>query len=234
MYPHHLDRLQIPYDYRPGSDSMSKAFVKDARIMNSIVTTVVGAHAHNKYTTMDCEWIDGRGDALFAPMIERADLPPIVVEIQNTVNISFIRRIMNYCWNAQVKFNVKPIAITFCVKTIRSEIVDKFEDTDKEAFMKKLPCEFWARDYFMMTATTISNYVATTPMHPIVALEYVLTQQERCLISLGYKDDPTVKILYAIAKDSLKHNLGDEKATLAALIESCQQNQKQYKKSSML
>ncbi|KAI7858608.1 hypothetical protein BDC45DRAFT_498725 [Circinella umbellata] len=125
---------------------------------------------------------------------------------------------------------MKPIAITFCIRTIRSEFADKFKDTDKGAFMKKLPCEFWAQDYYMMTETTISNYISATPMHPMVALEYVLTNQEQNLISLEYKDDPTVKMLYAIARDTLKHNLGEELDILAALIESCQQNQKQYKK----
>ena len=57
---------------------------------------------------MDCEWINGRGDVVFAPIIQSADLPPIVVEIQNTVDTEFIRRIMNYCWNAQSKFDMKP------------------------------------------------------------------------------------------------------------------------------
>ncbi|KAI7881389.1 hypothetical protein K492DRAFT_161632 [Lichtheimia hyalospora FSU 10163] len=210
---------------------MSKHMLKDPRVVSIVVSTIIGESAQHLYAPRYCQWLDGsRGDVLYAPIVCTPEFPPLVVEVQLTLDPSFIRRLTTYCWNASDAYQVKPIAVTFCIQAARSEISDKFGDTDKAPFMRTLPCDFWAQQHFVMTATTIHDHINTTPMHPLVALVYVLTQQQTCLISLEHKDDDTVQLLYKIAKDAMKDKIEPQDRSVDVLLDVCTQVKKQFQK----
>ncbi|CEI97343.1 hypothetical protein RMCBS344292_11478 [Rhizopus microsporus] len=67
-------------------------------------------------------------------------------------------------------------------------------------------------------------------MEPMVAVAYVLSKQETSLLGLEHRDDPTVKILYHVAKDVLKSKMKDEEKTIDVLLNVCENNHDQYKR----
>ncbi|KAL9537529.1 hypothetical protein MBANPS3_011700, partial [Mucor bainieri] len=49
------------------------------------------------------------------------------------------------------------------------------------------------------------------------------------LITLEHRDDLTAKLLYEVARDALNHEVRDEKTTVNAFLNVCQNNQDQYR-----
>ncbi|KAI8884779.1 hypothetical protein K501DRAFT_131334, partial [Backusella circina FSU 941] len=191
----------------------------------------LGPNAEDKYISSSCEWIDGRNaDTLYIPKAAVTEaLPPVVVEVQNTVDKTFIRRIMKYCNHVIERYHVEPIALTICVNEVRNCVSDLFADTDKAPFLRKLPSERWAQEHLFMNKHTISAFLKT-PLPDMVALGYVLTEQETSLLSLEHRDDPTVQMLYEISKQVLDHEVQDEEKTIEVLLNTCAANRDQYKR----
>ncbi|CAO3694332.1 unnamed protein product [Rhizopus stolonifer] len=82
--------------------------------MNLILKTLIGQNAEDKYTSASCEWIDSRhADILYIPKDSATEaLPPVIVEIHNTVDKAFVCLIMKYCGHIINKYHVEPIALT--------------------------------------------------------------------------------------------------------------------------
>lgn len=143
--PHDLLSFTIPPKHRPGTDLMSKTMLKDQRVVNMIVSTLVGKHASNNYTAQNGERLDGkRADVLLIPTTAASEsLPPILVEIQNVVDSPYMHRLSKYCNNIYDKNNnIEPIALTICIKNVRAEISHMFYDSRKASYLKQLPCHF--------------------------------------------------------------------------------------------
>ncbi|KAI9365898.1 hypothetical protein BD770DRAFT_377499 [Pilaira anomala] len=286
-----LDLLSfiIPLKHRPGTDLMSKTILKDKKVINLIVSVLVGNHAINNYISQDGEWLDGkRADVLLVPAINVSEsMPPVLIEIQNTLDNAYIHRLNKYCNYVYDKYNnFEPIAFTICIKNIREEICSMFSDTHKASYLKKLPSRFWAKEHLIMTPATIANYIhsnendeddsdsdgdsdgntnstnnsvnvndnvnnsntsnsntsntstsntntTSTNSHflpPLVALGYVLMEQKCSLFGLQYKEDPTVILLYKIAKEALEHQIQNHEATVDTLLEVATETQKQFKR----
>ncbi|KAI8047175.1 uncharacterized protein B0P05DRAFT_566616 [Gilbertella persicaria] len=64
----------------------------------------------------------------------------------------------------------------------------------------------------------------------MVALEYVLTEQQCSLLGLEYRDDPTVKLLYAIAKETVDHEIRIYDATIDVFMNVCNQTKTQFER----
>lgn len=57
-----------------------------------------------------------------------------------------------------------------------------------------------------------------------------MIKQEISLLGLEHRDDATVKMLYAIAKESLDHEIHNEEKTVEVLLNVCKDNSIQYKR----
>lgn len=191
----------------------------------------IGQNAEDKYFSASCEWIDGRhADILYIPKNSPTEaLPPVVVEIQNTVDKTFIRRIIKYCGHVVDKYHVEPIALTICINEVRKSVSDLLLETPKAHYLKKLPSDCWAQEHLFMSKETISDFL-NTPLLEMVALGYVLTKQEVSLLSLEYRNDSTVQMLYNISRVALEHEIRDEERTVEVLLNVCENNQDQYKR----
>lgn len=67
-----------------------------------------------------------------------------------------------------------------------------------------------------------------TPLPLMVALGYILVKQEVSL-SLEHEDDPIVKTMHSIAKETLDHEVHDEEKMIKILLNVCKYNHDQYK-----
>ncbi|CAO3627028.1 unnamed protein product [Mucor hiemalis] len=208
---------------------MTKLMLQDPRVMNIVLKTLIGPNAENEYTSASCEWIDGRhADILFVPKAVATEaLPPVVVEIQNTVDKPFIRRIMKYYNHVIEKYHVEPLALTICINEVRKCISDSFTDTTKAPYLKKLLSDCWAQEHLFLDKNTISAFLST-PLEEMVALGYVLTERQVSLLGLEYRDDATVQMLYEISKQVLDHEVKDEEKSIEVLLNVCTANRDQY------
>ncbi|KAL7321355.1 hypothetical protein PS15m_001131 [Mucor circinelloides] len=68
------------------------------------------------------------------------------------------------------------------------------------------------------------------PLPPLLALGYVFMEQKCSLFGLQYKEDPTVILLYRIAKEALDHHLQDHQSTVDSLVDVTKETQKQFKR----
>ena len=148
----------------------------------------------------------------------------MIIEVQNVVDMPFIHRLQKYCSHVFESYNIQPIALTLCVNQIRKEIVQDFTDSHHGKFIQSLPCKYWAKENFMMTSGTIEGCLKC-PMDPLVAMEYVFTQQKCYLFGLELKDDPTVSMLYLIAKEVLNKQIRIHEGTVDVLVDVCNQTQ---------
>lgn len=64
----------------------------------------------------------------------------------------------------------------------------------------------------------------------MVALAYVLTQQQVSLLGSEHRNDPTVQMLYSIIKKTLDHEIHYEETALDVLLNICNKNRDQYKR----
>ncbi|KAL0092587.1 hypothetical protein J3Q64DRAFT_1222678 [Phycomyces blakesleeanus] len=125
---------------------MTKSILQSSRVMNLILTTLIGEDAIDHYISSLCEWIDGRhADVLYTPVTSSTDdFPSVIIEIQNVMDKPSVRRLIKYCGYIFDKYQVEPIALTICLNTARREITKKTKkltETDKVPFIKRLPSD---------------------------------------------------------------------------------------------
>ena len=136
---------------------------------------------------------------------------------------------MKYYGHVIDKYHVEPIALTICVYEVRKSVSDLLLETPKARYLKKLSSDCWTQGHFFISKETISDFL-NTPLSGMVALGYVLTKQEVSLLSLEYRDDPTVHMLYDVSRVALEHEIRDEERTVEVLLNVCENNQDQYKR----
>ena len=96
--------------------------------------------------------------------------------------------------------------------------------------MKTIPVDNWAYAHYVLTKDTIASYLNPTPMHEMVALGHFLTSQKPSLLSIEYKKDPTIIILYSIARDAEECIISKEEKTIDIFFDVCNNTQKQFEK----
>ncbi|CAO3645596.1 unnamed protein product [Mucor fragilis] len=75
-----------------------------------------------------------------------------------------------------------------------------------------------------------NNNINSMSLPPLAAVGYVLMEQKCSLFGLQYKEDPTVVLLYQIAKEALQHQIQDRNSTVERLIKVATKTKKQFKR----
>lgn len=80
-----------------------------------------------------------------------------------------------------------------------------------------------APNLYKITNTNINGH----SLPPLIAIGYVLMEQNCSLFGLQYKDDPTVILLYEIVKEALDHQIQNHKAAVDVhIVGRCYRNSK--------
>lgn len=96
------------------------------------------------YRIGDAEWDHGlRSDVVYEPMHVSLDQPPIIVEVQATVNDNFINRAAHYCIMAYRRYTVLPILLIFNTRT--TSISTNGRPSLNNFCALSLSCEYWAK-----------------------------------------------------------------------------------------
>ena len=94
-----------------GNDPISKRIIRDPKAINLIAESLTGTTDH--YFIGNCERNDGtRFDMVLEPKSAHSDLLPLILEIQHTVDLAFMKRAVNYCLQASTRYDIEPIILT--------------------------------------------------------------------------------------------------------------------------
>lgn len=115
------------------------------------------------------------------------------------------------------------------MKSIREAFTKDYYDIEKGEFFKQLPSQYWAQQHLILTPSTIAKHLHE-PLHPMVALVYVFSEQQCSLLGLEYRDDPTVKLCYRIAKQTVDQEIRIHDATIDVFMDVCSQTKTQFER----
>ncbi|KAG0862805.1 hypothetical protein G6F16_012265 [Rhizopus arrhizus] len=222
-----VNNLYLPFELRPGTDVTSKFIMNDKTVKNIIIHELLGSNiSNNLYHSASTEWSDGtKSDVLYVPTEVNNDQPPILIEIQNSVDQAFMIRLIQYCTRVYERFQVLPVVLVFVVVKFSSkEFEKKFLPKVNTPYLLETSCEFWAQEVKFISAKSIENHIKVG-MNQLVALAYFTTCQSASLSSLEFADDSTVRFLYSIYKTNMKKK-GDSK-----IIQIIDQSREQIKKA---
>lgn len=172
---------------------MSKRIIRGPKAMNLIAESLTGTA--DDYFIGKCEWNDGtRSDMVLEPKSAHSDLPPLILEIQHTVNLAFMKRAVSSCLQAFTRYDIEPIILIICVEKMDQDIYKHMKPS-------KLPGVFsyfsqpWAENCYIISKESIKNNL-TIPLDPMVALGAFFTSSSLSLSNHPFKDDPTIQYLY--------------------------------------
>lgn len=123
---------------------MAKRILQDPTVVNIITSTLT--NTEDDYRLGNTEWADGtRSDVVLEAKAPSLPLPPIIVEIQHTVNHLFMKRAVNYCLQAYKRYKMDPVLLVICVDTLHNDVsqrvaASRFPDCDS------FPCYPWAQN----------------------------------------------------------------------------------------
>lgn len=169
---------------------------------------------------------------LFAPIEVTVSLPPVLVEVQNIIDLKFVQRTIEYCLAVNKEHGTLPIIVVFGIHPTKPSIANDLVQSDQIPYAKEYPCKPWAKSFYILDPITINNHVHEQPLKPLVAVEHFLHKQKRTLLSMDSKEraDETIQLLYSIAKQIFENDVTLEERTIDVLLNVCEQTQKQFYK----
>ncbi|KAI8977227.1 hypothetical protein BDF20DRAFT_820962, partial [Mycotypha africana] len=198
----------------PGSDQVSKFVLKHPDV-RSIITRALMDTNGDAYRIGDSKWDHGlRSDVVYEPMHVSFDQPPIIVEVQATVNADFMNRVAHYCIMAYRRYKVLPILLIFNTQTTSINTNDRSSLNKFSAL--SLSCEYWAKKCYLVNAKSVSSET-NNELHPFTVIAVFLIKQQTCLLEI----DPVTQLLFQIAKDFLEQSIKHETELLNTLISIC-------------
>ncbi|KAI9476334.1 MAG: hypothetical protein EXX96DRAFT_507466 [Benjaminiella poitrasii] len=201
----------LPKWLRPGTDLMSKAIIHDSKIMNIITTTL--SNTQNDYLVGNPEWNNGtRSDVVLEAKSSVLNLPPIIIEIQHTVNRLFMKRVINYSLEAFNRHKLDPIVLIICTDTLSDSVAKDVKTSDIPACYE-FPSTGWACNCLIVCKRRVLEYTDTMPLNPFIALTLFLTSRELTKNCSLYPDDPTIQYMYTLASHLHQNRLGDQNIT---------------------
>jgi hypothetical protein len=103
----------MPFSEQPGVDQMNKFILKHPDVKNIILGTLMNTNG-DVYKIGYAEWGHSlRSGVVYEPMHVFLEQPPIIVEVQETVNTDFMNPAAHYCIMAYRRYKVLPILLIF-------------------------------------------------------------------------------------------------------------------------
>ncbi|KAI9260505.1 hypothetical protein BDA99DRAFT_423365, partial [Phascolomyces articulosus] len=111
------------------------------------------------------EWSNGsRSDVVLEPKSLTLSLPPIIIEIQHSVDTSFMKRAIDYFLQAFDRYKNDPILLVICPNRVSSNVLEN------KPLVYSFPCNFWAKECLIINKESVEVNETTTHLNPFVAL----------------------------------------------------------------
>ncbi|KAI8076098.1 hypothetical protein BDF21DRAFT_494853 [Thamnidium elegans] len=167
---------------RPGPDLMAR---------NSSVIKIITSALINDtgdYNVTDSEWSNGcRSDLVLEPKSLSTGLFPIVIEFQQSVNNTFMKRIIKYALQAYQRYQIDPIIFIICMNSVSNDIESLTEPSHilgcRSYPCPQLGCDLVCDDPIMshLKALALNHYTSLigNQVHLVDFVKELLNTQEK-------------------------------------------------------
>ncbi|ORZ02196.1 hypothetical protein BCR43DRAFT_481171 [Syncephalastrum racemosum] len=230
-----LDVYDLPGEHLPGSDKLSKALLKNKIIVDAIANSLLDV-PHGTYIADDSEWKDNsRSDVLLVPRLTiQRSLPPILIEVQHTVNKAFLRRVMRYSTHIIERYFCEPVVLIFCVDHVQPKaLLGQFtkEDDGKPYLLSYQAADLWAKQCILIPKQIDLSFLTDdVQLDPVLALSLFFTEKQSCVARHTYAQDSTIRSLYMLAKRFVESERHIQENYIRTLNNICTTNEHQLMK----
>ncbi|KAI7891628.1 uncharacterized protein EV154DRAFT_507367 [Mucor mucedo] len=218
----------------PGKDQFSKEMLKTQEVMDIVVGGLLNV-PKGTYTSAETEWHNSsKSDILYKPRLAaQSSLPPVLVEVQLTVNEPFMQRVVSYAQNAMNTYKLYPIVLIFCIDRVSpAQLATKFKTSDQKPWMASLETtDFWAKSCYIVSKLTLESDSSTSQLTPLQALASFLIEGSPTLHAHSHADNDTIKQLYQIAMTVSKSQVQSDNDLSNVVDIICFNNEKLLKKA---
>ncbi|KAG0164952.1 hypothetical protein DFQ29_001895, partial [Apophysomyces sp. BC1021] len=223
----------LPSEYIPGGDRLSRMILKNQKVVDLVSHDLMDTPS-GSYMTADADWNGTRSDVLYMPAkVSLNSLPPLLIEVQNTIDAPFLQRLISYSLNVVKVYKTLPIILVIGIHKISpsSILLDFNSSSDDKPWLFTIPCTIWAKHCYLVSKETIGDQNRDTTVNPLLALSLFLTEQQPSLYLHTHPHDPTIIQLYQIAFSlvSPDHTYEENYVTSAETI--CNTNEKLFKRA---
>ncbi|KAG2224029.1 hypothetical protein INT45_009615 [Circinella minor] len=163
----------------------------------------------NHYLPRPTEWPNCTiSDVLYLPNSpNQGNFPPILIEVQHTVDNDFVLRLMTYAISVYRQYNkTPPIILTF------------------------YSCQPWAKACYFVTESSIQSSLKL-PLPPFVALSTFFFGQYPSLSANPYNTDATIQLLYSIATRVFREQINEGQKPVDDLLLVCHKTENTIKQA---
>ncbi|KAI8393780.1 uncharacterized protein BYT42DRAFT_552218 [Radiomyces spectabilis] len=197
---------------------MSKHVLQSNKARNIIIDAIIGESGKEEYWPRPTEWPNRlKSDVLYAADNSEG-LPPVLVEVQYSVDNKFLHRLVRYCEEIITAYDVPPVVMVIAIHECSRSVLKAAKTDKKKTFFFKLPCYPWAEECFILSKESICAHLQKTPLEPIVALGSFFVDQKQALVEHDHHDDPTIKQLYHIAGRIVQNQVTVEETRIDQLL----------------
>ncbi|GAA5800155.1 hypothetical protein HPULCUR_005580 [Helicostylum pulchrum] len=167
---------RIPFIEHPGTDKTSKTILKHPFVKKIITVAILDVNGDN-YRVGDVEWPGGsRSDVLYEPLDRSLKQLPIIVEVQRTVDVNFMARVVPYCVMAYRRYQVFPVLRVFAPEHVSIPAENMRLPNVNGAL--SLNCEYWARKRYLIRLKNVSTLTGSTdPFAAVSNFNIVINQR---------------------------------------------------------
>lgn len=186
--------MSLPMNLKPGNDLMAKRILRDPKVMEFITESLTGTQ--DDYFIGNCEWSDGTRSYMALGPKPSVDFPPIIVKIQHTINVAFMKRVVNYCLHAYNRYDSEPVILIVCVEKLHQEVYKNVKQSSLPGVFSYFS-ELWAKHCYIISEESIKDNLSISP-NPLAALGSFFTNHSLSLTNHPFKNDPTIQYLYVL------------------------------------
>ncbi|KAI9480301.1 MAG: hypothetical protein EXX96DRAFT_562020 [Benjaminiella poitrasii] len=225
--------FQLPMDKLPGKDLLSKMILKTKVVMDLVASELLDIGDGN-YVNAGTEWHNGsRSDVLYVSRDGILNsLPPILIEVQLTVNEAFMHKLVQYSQSALQLYRSYPVVVVFCIDKVCSTVINKFKPVhDKPWMHASASTDYWAKSCFLLSQRTLSCGENDNNVTPLRALSAFLIEQSPTLYGHSLPGHPTIRLLYRLSKDYIVLDQDKQCDVTDAIDVICSNNERILRKA---
>ncbi|KAL0078385.1 hypothetical protein J3Q64DRAFT_1824822 [Phycomyces blakesleeanus] len=221
--------FRLPNNRVPGKDQFSKQMLKTQGVIDLVVGELLDV-PDGTYMSAETEWQNAsRSDILYKPRLAiQNSLPPILIEIQLTVNEPFMQRLVSYSQSALSIYKTYPIVLIVCTDRVSPiQLMAKFKPISGKPWMSSLlATDFWAQSCFIVSKLTLSGIAPSDQLTPLQALSSFLTEASPTLYGHPFAENRTIRQLYHIAMAISENQVECDKDVSNVVDIICYNNEK--------
>ncbi|CAO3696164.1 unnamed protein product [Rhizopus microsporus] len=223
----------LPSEYIPGGDRLSRMILKNQKVVDLVSHNLMDTSS-GSYMIGDTDWNSTRSDILYIPAkASLTSLPPLLIEVQNTIDAPFLQRLISYSLNVVKVYKTLPVVLVIGINKISpsSMLLEFNSSSPDKPWLFNIPCTIWAKHCYLVSKETIGDQNRDTTVNPLLALFLFLTEQQQSLYLHTHPHDPTIIQLYQIAFSLVSPDYTYEENYAKAAETICDTNEKLFKRA---